>query len=93
MDRDQVKAKVLEVVSEFVADEKKATMTLESRLQEDLGLDSLDAAKIILKLEILKLEILKLEEECDVDVPDSASSKISTVGDVVNLICEMEKIA
>jgi len=52
------------------------TITLKSRVIEDLGADSLDVVEML----------MVLEDEFNVTVTDEESLKIKTVGDIVALI-------
>lgn len=49
---------------------------MESVFTDDLGADSLDLVEFI----------MSLEEEFDIEIPDEAAEKVSTVGDVVEYI-------
>jgi acyl carrier protein len=51
---------------------------MDSSFVDDLGADSLDVVELI----------MALEEEFDLEIPDEAAEKVSTVGDVVNYIKE-----
>ena len=51
-------------------------ITMESRLVDDLGADSLDAIDIV----------MSVEDTFKVEVPDEIIEKIETVGDIVNYI-------
>jgi acyl carrier protein len=62
--------KVLQTLRELSGKEE---VTLESRLEEDLGLDSLDRVEAL----------LKLEEESGLSVPDEVAEKWKTAADVV----------
>lgn len=68
---EKVKAIILDQIS--VPAEK---VTLDARLVEDLGADSLDAVELI----------MSVEEEFDIEVPDDAARSIKTIRDVVNFI-------
>ena len=57
------------------------TITMESRLTEDLGADSLDAVEII----------MALEEEIGKEIEDSNFQDIKTVGDIVRCVEELTK--
>ncbi len=48
----------------------------ESKFVEDLGADSLDVVELV----------MALEEKFDIEIPDDAAEKISTVGDAVKYI-------
>lgn len=52
------------------------TITLDSRLAEDLGADSLDAVELI----------MQLEEEFAVEIDDAAAMKIKKVSDIVDYL-------
>lgn len=70
---------ILEKVAEIIAKElsaKKDTITMETRLVEDLGADSLDAVEIM----------FALEEEFGIEIDDDAAQTIKTVGDLVTYI-------
>jgi acyl carrier protein len=51
-------------------------VTLESKIKEDLGADSLDMVDLI----------MSIEDEFDVKVAESDAASIQTVGDIVNYI-------
>ena len=50
----------------------------DSSLEDDLGADSVDQVEII----------VSFEDEYDVNIPDSESEKLKTVGDIVNKLNE-----
>ena len=52
------------------------TVTMESRIIDDLGADSLDLADLV----------MSLEDEFDLEVPDEDVEKIKTIGDLVGYI-------
>lgn len=56
-----------------VAEEK---ITLEARLSEDLGADSLDAVELI----------MAIEDEFNIEVNDEAAQKIHQVKDIVDYV-------
>ena len=65
---------MFEKVQEIIAREMdidKNIITMDSRLTEDLGADSLDAAEII----------MSIEDEFGIKVPTDAAANITTVGD------------
>ena len=68
---DQVKAIVVDQLGV-----EEDIVTMEASFLEDLGADSLDIVELI----------MALEEEFDLEIPDEAAEKISTVGDAVNYI-------
>ncbi len=53
-------------------------ITLESKIIDDLGADSLDVIELV----------MMLEEAFDMEIPDSDIEEFSTVGDVVEYIKE-----
>lgn len=70
---------VLEKVAKIIAEELNAnaeSITMETRLVEDLGADSLDAVEIM----------FALEEEFGMEIEDDAAQAIKTVGDLVKYI-------
>lgn len=54
---------------------------LESRLDEDLGIDSLDAVELS----------MALEEEFDIKIPDDELPDLKKVSDIVKLIDKLKK--
>ena len=52
------------------------SITLESRLVDDLKADSLDVVELI----------MDLEQEFDIEIPDEELPKIRTVGDIVEYL-------
>lgn len=67
---------VREIISQVAKIEDKERIKLESRFQEDLGLDSLDALEII----------MSLEREFDFEIPDEDIEKIQSVEQIVNYL-------
>jgi acyl carrier protein len=47
-------------------------------LEDDLGMDPLDIALVIMRIESL----------CDVDVPTERAERVKTVGDIETCVCE-----
>jgi acyl carrier protein len=62
------------ILNELKVEESK--ITLEARLQEDLGADSLDAVELI----------MNIEDEFDISISDEAAQNLKTVGDLVKYI-------
>lgn len=60
-------------------DLKEEQLTLEAKIQEDLGADSLDVAEII----------MGVEEQFGVTIPDEVSEKVSTVGDLLEMLADL----
>jgi acyl carrier protein len=70
---------IFEKVKKLIAKElnvKEEDITLDSRLAEDLGADSLDAVELI----------MAVEEEFDVQVSDEAAQNIRRVRDIVEYL-------
>lgn len=70
---------MFEKVQAIIAEElgiDKETITMESRLAEDLGADSLDAVELV----------MALEDEFGVEVDDEAATKIKKVSDIVEFL-------
>ncbi len=62
------------IIKELGVEENKITM--EARLSEDLGADSLDAVELI----------MAIEDEFGIEVNDEAAQQIHKVGDIVNFV-------
>ena len=75
MTREEVKQKVIEVISEQVAYEQDDPITEDMTL-EDLTMDSLDRVEVL----------MSFEEEYDVNITDEDAEKCVTVKDVVDLM-------
>ena len=74
----------LEKMKELIADQlgiDAETIAAESKFKEDLGADSLDLFELV----------MALEETFGVEIPDSEAEKISTVGDVVEYVKNIQK--
>lgn len=70
---------MFEKVQAIIAKElgiEKEKITLDSRLAEDLGADSLDAVELI----------MALEDEFGIEVDDEAATKIKKVSDIVEFL-------
>lgn len=70
---------MFEKVQEIIAKElgiAKDKITMDSRLAEDLGADSLDAVELI----------MALEDEFGISVDDEAATKIKKVSDIVEFL-------
>lgn len=59
----------------------KDKITLDSRLKEDLGINSIDFADLV----------FQVEEEFDIEVEDDAPNAFLTVSDLVNYLEEKTK--
>jgi acyl carrier protein len=70
-----IEAKVKEIiVQQLGVDESK--VTLDASFVDDLGADSLDTVELV----------MAFEEEFNVEIPDEAAEKISTVRDAVEYL-------
>lgn len=70
---------MFEKVKEIIAKEMgidKETITMDSRLAEDLGADSLDAVELI----------MAIEDTFGVSVDDDSATKIKKVSDIVEFL-------
>lgn len=75
MDRSEIKEKVRKIICEHLGVTSEQVKD-DSRFVEDLGADSLDIVELV----------MGLEEEFSMTIPDEDSSKIMSVGDVLNYI-------
>ena len=74
---EEIQAKVVKIISEQLGkDESEIKMS--SHFIEDLDADSLDTVELV----------MALEEEFEVDIPDEAAEKITTVKSAVDFIAE-----
>ncbi|MFW6284868.1 MAG: acyl carrier protein [Bacillota bacterium] len=70
---------VLDKIKGIIAEElgvEEDTINADSMLADDLGADSLDAVELI----------MAIEEEFDVEIDDSAATKIKTVQDIADYL-------
>ena len=74
---EEIQTKVVQIISEQLGkDESEISMS--SNFIEDLDADSLDTVELV----------MALEEEFEVDIPDEAAEKITTVQSAVDFIAE-----
>ena len=71
--------KVKEIVVEKLSCSADA-VTMEARIQEDLGADSLDAVELI----------MFLEDDFGMSIPSDQAESLKTVGEIVKLIDSMK---
>jgi len=77
MDQKEVFSKAIKIVTPYVKDVKLLeTATNESRILEDLGVNSARFVDII----------LAFEDEFGVEIDDESANKIRTLGDAVNTV-------
>ncbi|NLK12524.1 MAG: acyl carrier protein [Candidatus Phytoplasma sp.] len=62
------------IINELSVEEKD--ITLEARLVEDLGADSIDAVELV----------MNIEDEFELEISDEALQNLKTVGDLVSYI-------
>lgn len=75
---------ILEKVKEILVEEldvEEENITLESKIKDDLGADSLDLFELI----------SKIEDELDVTIEEDDYGKLVTVGNIVDYITEKQK--
>ena len=68
--------KVCEALCSVLVDVDENRITEDTNLQDDLGVDSLDAVELVIVLEDL----------FDIDIPDEEAEGLRTVGDIVRYI-------
>ncbi len=73
---ERIKAMIKEELN--VPEEK---ITMEAKLSEDLGADSIDAVELI----------MNIEDEFEVQVSDEEAQNIKTVGDIVKFVENLKK--
>lgn len=74
---------ILEKVKEILVEEldvEEDSITLESKIKDDLGADSLDLFELI----------NRLEDELNVIIEEDDYGKLITVGDIVNYLTDKE---
>jgi len=74
---EEIKAKVIKIISEQLGKDK-SEIKMSSHFIEDLDADSLDTVELV----------MALEEEFDIDIPDEAAERITTVESAVDFIVE-----
>lgn len=75
-----MKEKVISLIADKLG-KKASQITLESKLVEDLGADSLDIVELI----------ITFEDEFGISLPDEEVAKMKTIGDVVDYIQKQKK--
>ena len=72
---------MFEKICEMLADKidvDASTLTVDTKIKEDLQADSLDIVELM----------MDLEEECGVTIPDEEATKMVTIGDLLKYIEE-----
>ena len=72
--------RILEMVADKL-NKKVADLSMETRLVEDLGADSLDIVELV----------MEFEDEFGISLPDEEVAKMKTIGDAVNYIKSIKK--
>ncbi|MDD6478266.1 MAG: acyl carrier protein [Oscillospiraceae bacterium] len=70
---------VFEKIKKILAEQldvDEEELTMETKIAEDLGADSLDVVELL----------MAIEDEFDVEVPDDEIENVKTIGDVVEYI-------
>lgn len=80
MSQTEIFSKVQEIVADQLSVDASEVKP-EANFQNDLGADSLDTVELV----------MALEEEFDIEIPDEAAEKITTVQEAVDYI--QEKVA
>ena len=74
---EEIQAKVIQIIREQLGKDV-SEIKMSSHFIEDLDADSLDTVELV----------MALEEEFEVDIPDEAAEKITTVQSAVDFIVE-----
>ena len=74
---EEIQAKVIKIISEQLGKDE-SEIKMNSHFIEDLDADSLDTVELV----------MALEEEFEVDIPDEAAEKITTVQSAIDFIVE-----
>ncbi len=74
---EKIQAKVIQIISEQLGKDD-SEIKMNSHFIEDLDADSLDTVELV----------MALEEEFNIDIPDEAAEKITTVESAVDFIVE-----
>ena len=67
--------KITEILAEQLAADQN-TMTMDTKIAEDLGADSLDLVDLL----------MSMEDEFGIEITDEDAADLHTIGDVVNYI-------
>lgn len=70
---------VFEKIAEILADQldaDKDSMTMDTKISDDLGADSLDVVEML----------MAIEDEYGIEIPDEDIPNLQTIGDVVDYI-------
>lgn len=67
--------KITEILAEQLAADQN-TMTMDTKIAEDLGADSLDLVDLL----------MSMDDEFGIEITDEDAAELHTIGDVVNFI-------
>ena len=76
---EEIQTKIVKIISEQLGKDE-SEISMNSNFIEDLDADSLDTVELV----------MALEEEFEVDIPDEAAEKITTVQSAVDFIKEAQ---
>ncbi|WP_066376542.1 acyl carrier protein [Anabaena sp. CA = ATCC 33047] len=76
MSQTETFEKVKKIIIEQLSVDDEAKVTPQASFANDLGADSLDTVELV----------MALEEEFDIEIPDEAAEKITTVQEAVDYI-------
>lgn len=79
MTRDQVKDIVFRTFTDVIADDE-VTITENSGIMDDLDMDSIEMQEVF----------SDLEEEFEVEILDSMLKRMITIGDVIDVMAELQ---
>ena len=74
---EEIQAKIVQIIREQLGKDE-SDISMSSNFIEDLDADSLDTVELV----------MALEEEFEIDIPDEAAEKITTVQSAVDFITE-----
>ena len=74
---EEIQAKIVQIISEQLGKDE-SDISMSTNFIEDLDADSLDTVELV----------MALEEEFEIDIPDDAAEKITTVQSAVDFITE-----
>ena len=82
MTREEIEAKVIDIVAEQMGAEK-SEITAETSFVNDLNADSLDTVELV----------MEFEDVFDTSIPDDKAEGIKTVGQAIDFIWEAKNAA
>ena len=80
MEREELLKKIKSIVADKLSISEEQ-VTEEASFIDDLGADSLDTVELV----------MALEDEFDMDIPDEAAEKLTTVGGAMDYVLENVK--